>query len=159
MVKLEARGSRFDEIEPSVRKIVDDVRGNGDRALRTLSKVGQLIFRQARCGLATGMKAAWKSARALTSSAPCAQRRRTFASFASGKYQCTGRTRGGISLGQLVLPLDSVGCYVPGGRYPLVSTLLMTVIPAQVAGCAEYSRGFSASEDGGAGCGWNAGSA
>lgn len=44
------------------------------------------------------------------------------------------RTHGGISLGQIVRPLDSVGCYVPGGRYPLVSTLLMTVIPAQVAG-------------------------
>ena len=44
------------------------------------------------------------------------------------------RRRGGISLGQLVRPLGSVGCYVPGGRYPLVSTLLMTVIPAQVAG-------------------------
>jgi histidinol dehydrogenase len=44
------------------------------------------------------------------------------------------RTRSGVSLGQLVRPLNSVGCYVPGGRYPLVSTLLMTVIPAQVAG-------------------------
>jgi len=33
-----------------------------------------------------------------------------------------------------VRPLESVGCYVPGGRHPLVSTLLMTVIPAQVAG-------------------------
>jgi histidinol dehydrogenase len=44
------------------------------------------------------------------------------------------RTRDGISLGQMVRPLESVGCYVPGGRYPLVSTLLMTVIPAQVAG-------------------------
>ena len=44
------------------------------------------------------------------------------------------RTRSGISLGQIVRPLESVGCYVPGGRYPLVSTLLMTVIPAQVAG-------------------------
>jgi histidinol dehydrogenase len=37
-------------------------------------------------------------------------------------------------LGQMVRPLESVGCYVPGGRYPLVSSLLMTVIPAQVAG-------------------------
>ena len=37
-------------------------------------------------------------------------------------------------MGQLVCPLESVGCYVPGGRYPLPSTLLMTVIPAQVAG-------------------------
>jgi len=44
------------------------------------------------------------------------------------------RSRRGISLGQLVVPLESVGCYVPGGRYPLISTLLMTVIPAQVAG-------------------------
>jgi histidinol dehydrogenase len=33
-----------------------------------------------------------------------------------------------------VRPLDSVGCYIPGGRYPLPSTLLMTAIPAQVAG-------------------------
>ena len=44
------------------------------------------------------------------------------------------RSRSGISVGQIVRPLESVGCYVPGGRYPLVSTLLMTVIPAQVAG-------------------------
>jgi histidinol dehydrogenase len=44
------------------------------------------------------------------------------------------KSRNGISLGQLVRPLDSVGCYVPGGRFPLVSTVLMTVIPAQVAG-------------------------
>ena len=41
-----------------------------------------------------------------------------------------------MSVGQLIRPLDSVGCYVPGGRYPLLSTLMMTVIPAQVAGVA-----------------------
>ena len=40
----------------------------------------------------------------------------------------------GVCVGQLVRPSESVGCYVPGGRYPLPSTLLMTVIPAQVAG-------------------------
>ena len=40
----------------------------------------------------------------------------------------------GVSVGQVVRPLASVGCYVPGGRYPLPSSLLMTVIPAQVAG-------------------------
>jgi histidinol dehydrogenase len=40
----------------------------------------------------------------------------------------------GVRVGQLVRPLDSVGCYIPGGRYPLPSTLLMTAIPAQVAG-------------------------
>ncbi len=37
-------------------------------------------------------------------------------------------------MGQAIRPLESVGCYAPGGRYPLPSTVLMTVIPAQVAG-------------------------
>jgi histidinol dehydrogenase len=40
----------------------------------------------------------------------------------------------GITVEQRVVPLDRVGCYVPGGRYPLPSTLLMTAIPATVAG-------------------------
>src|SRR6185312_6594987 len=40
----------------------------------------------------------------------------------------------GRRLGQIVRPLDSMGAYIPAGRYPLPSTLLMTVIPAQVAG-------------------------
>ncbi len=43
------------------------------------------------------------------------------------------RVRAGLKLGQMVRPLESVGVYIPGGRYPLPSTLLMTVIPAQVA--------------------------
>jgi len=42
----------------------------------------------------------------------------------------------GRKLGQIVRPLDAMGAYVPAGRYPLPSTLLMTVIPAQVAGVA-----------------------
>ncbi|MBI3473689.1 MAG: histidinol dehydrogenase, partial [Candidatus Solibacter usitatus] len=40
----------------------------------------------------------------------------------------------GHTVGQIVRPLDTVAAYIPGGRYPLPSTLLMTVIPAQVAG-------------------------
>jgi histidinol dehydrogenase len=43
-------------------------------------------------------------------------------------------TSDGRTLGQIIRPLDSVGVYVPAGRYPLLSTMLMTVIPAQVAG-------------------------
>lgn len=43
------------------------------------------------------------------------------------------RVRPGMSVGQIVRPLDSVAAYIPGGRYPLPSTLMMTVIPAQVA--------------------------
>jgi len=43
----------------------------------------------------------------------------------------------GIEIEQRVTPLDRVGCYVPGGRYPLPSSLLMTAIPAVVAGVSE----------------------
>jgi histidinol dehydrogenase len=40
----------------------------------------------------------------------------------------------GLRLGQIVRPLDTVAAYIPAGRYPLPSTVVMTVIPAQVAG-------------------------
>ena len=40
----------------------------------------------------------------------------------------------GRRLGQLVRPIESMGAYIPAGRYPLPSTLMMTVIPAKVAG-------------------------
>ena len=42
-------------------------------------------------------------------------------------------------LGQIVKPLNTVGVYVPAGRYPLLSTMLMAVIPAQVAGVREIT--------------------
>ncbi|MGB7439007.1 MAG: histidinol dehydrogenase [Candidatus Acidiferrum sp.] len=40
----------------------------------------------------------------------------------------------GVRVGQLVRPIESVGCYIPGGRFALFSTMVMTVVPAQVAG-------------------------
>jgi histidinol dehydrogenase len=47
------------------------------------------------------------------------------------------RVAGGVTVEQRVVPLDRVGCYVPGGRYPLPSSLLMTAIPAAAAGVRE----------------------
>jgi len=47
------------------------------------------------------------------------------------------QTEAGVSVQQRVTPLDRVGCYVPGGRYPLPSSLLMTAIPAKAAGVHE----------------------
>lgn len=47
------------------------------------------------------------------------------------------RVSAGVSVEQRVIPIDRVGCYVPGGRYPLPSSLLMTAIPARVAGVRE----------------------
>ena len=43
----------------------------------------------------------------------------------------------GVVLGQRVIPIDKVGLYVPGGTAPLPSTVLMTAIPAKIAGCRE----------------------
>jgi len=43
------------------------------------------------------------------------------------------RVEDGIGIRQLVRPLDSIGCYIPGGRFALLSTLVMTAVPAQVA--------------------------
>jgi histidinol dehydrogenase len=44
------------------------------------------------------------------------------------------RVEAGVGVRQLVRPLDSIGCYIPGGRFALLSTLVMTAVPAQVAG-------------------------
>ncbi|MFB6195033.1 MAG: histidinol dehydrogenase [Haloplanus sp.] len=55
----------------------------------------------------------------------------------------------GISLGQTVRPIPSVGAYVPGGRYPLLSSALMTITPAVVAGVEDVSVATPpATEDG-----------
>ncbi len=47
------------------------------------------------------------------------------------------RVASGVTVEQRIVPLDRVGCYVPGGRYPLPSSLLMTAIPAAAAGVRE----------------------
>ncbi|UVK36010.1 histidinol dehydrogenase (plasmid) [Mesorhizobium sp. AR10] len=41
----------------------------------------------------------------------------------------------GLHLGHRVIPIETIGCYVPGGRYPLLSAPVMTIVPARVAGC------------------------
>jgi len=47
------------------------------------------------------------------------------------------RVGAGLTVEQRIVPLDRIGCYVPGGRYPLPSTVLMTAIPARAAGVKE----------------------
>jgi histidinol dehydrogenase/sulfopropanediol 3-dehydrogenase len=43
----------------------------------------------------------------------------------------------GVHLGHRVIPIERVGVYVPGGRYPILSAAIMTVVPAKVAGCRD----------------------
>ena len=46
-------------------------------------------------------------------------------------------TQGGITLGQIIRPINTVGCYIPGGRAAYPSSILMTVIPAKIAGVSK----------------------
>lgn len=132
---LERRGSRLNAIEPAVREIVEDVRQNGDRALlKHARKFDGLGAKQKLQVDQSELRAAWRAAsKELCSALKVAEKNiRRFCEWQKPKEWW--RSADGATLGQLVRPLDSAGCYVPGGRFPLVSTLLMTVIPAQVAG-------------------------
>ena len=133
--KIAARGSQYAQVEPAVRRIIADVRKHGDRAVRKYAERWDGLSKQEPLGVSEDeIKAAWKSTSAelRNSLRAAAANIRRFCEWQ--KPAGWMRTRQGISVGQIVRPLDSVGCYVPGGRYPLFSTLLMTVIPAQVAG-------------------------
>ena len=133
--KIAARGSRYAEVEPAVRRIVADVQRRGDRAVRKYAERWDGLPSEMRLTVSEDeIQAAWELARPDLKQAlrAAAANIRRFCEMQK-PVEWT-RARHGISLGQLVRPLNSVGCYVPGGRYPLVSTLLMTVIPAQVAG-------------------------
>ena len=133
--KIAARAARYAEVEPAARRIIAHVRRRGDVALRKYAeRWDRLLPGTPLPVFEQEIEAAWKSAPAeLKASLRTAAA--NIRSFCEGQKPAEwARTRKGITVGQIVRPLDSVGCYVPGGRYPLISTLLMTVIPAQVAG-------------------------
>jgi len=128
------------EVEPAVRRIVNDVRRNGDRAVRRYAtRWDGLGKREPLRVPETVLQEAWEQSDANLQSAieQAASNIRRYAEWQAPKdkdKEWRREIQPGVSVGQLVRPLESVGCYVPGGRYPLPSTLLMTVIPAQVAG-------------------------
>jgi histidinol dehydrogenase len=132
--KIAGRSAQFDEVEPRVRQIIQKVRRGGDRALRQYARRWDGLGARENFRIEeSDLQAAWKSVSPELRAAlrHAAANIRKFCEWQKPKEWT--RTQAGISLGQLARPLESVGCYVPGGRYPLVSTLLMTVIPAQVA--------------------------
>ena len=133
-------GSRRDSsrsAEGVAARIVGDVRRGGDAALFSWTK------RLDR--LALSAKTVWVSraemAKASKSVSPeflkavdhAARNIRAVARSQKPK-EWTIEVEPGVRAGQLVRAIESVGCYLPGGRFSLVSTLLMTVIPAQEAG-------------------------
>ena len=133
--RLAARGDQSTSLQARVRRIVNDVRRGGDGSLRRYAeRWDELKTRQSLRVSDEEMAEAWRrlAPELRKSLRQAAQNIRRFCEWQKPADRM--RTRNGISLGQIVRPLESVGCYVPSGRYPLVSTVLMTVIPAQVAG-------------------------
>jgi histidinol dehydrogenase len=134
---LERRGAvNTTRVEPVVRRILAQVRKNGDRALlKYAAELDGLTKGQALLISRDEMKAAWEQTAPKLQAAMMVARGNILA-FAEAQLprEWTISPGAGVKTGQIVRPLGSVGCYVPGGRYPLPSTLLMTVSPAQVAG-------------------------
>jgi histidinol dehydrogenase len=134
---LEQRGAvSTARVETVVRRILAEVRTNGDRALlKCAAEFDGLTTGQALLVSREEMKAAWENTAPKLQAAMMVARGNILA-FAEAQLpqEWTISPVVGVKTGQIVRPLESVGCYVPGGRYPLPSTLLMTVTPAQVAG-------------------------
>jgi histidinol dehydrogenase len=134
---LDQRGAHDPaKVEAAVRRIVNDVRRNGDLALRRYAtRWDGLPKGEALRVPEADLDEAWKRTPpelrdAITQAAGNIRR---FCEWQKPE-EWRREIQPGVCVGQLVRPLESVGCYVPGGRYPLPSTLLMTVIPAQIAG-------------------------
>jgi histidinol dehydrogenase len=134
---LEQRGAvSTARVEPVVRRILGEVRRSGDLSLRKyVAEFDGLKKGQALLVSREEMMAAWETTTPRLQAAMMVARGNILA-FAEAQLpkEWTISPIEGVRTGQIVRPLGSVGCYVPGGRYPLPSTLLMTVTPAQVAG-------------------------
>jgi histidinol dehydrogenase len=129
-------GAALDAVLPAVKRIVTDVRRRGDRALlRYAAEFDGLASASSLRVTTEEMAAAWEAIDPALRDAleTAVEQIRGFA-VRQLPESWSDLLLDGLTTGQLVRPLGSVGCYVPSGRHPLPSTLLMTVIPAQVAG-------------------------
>ncbi|MGC8793562.1 MAG: histidinol dehydrogenase [Bryobacteraceae bacterium] len=132
---LRRRSLRLAQAERVVRPILEAVRRRGDKALleyakkldgldRPAVRVPEEELRAAAARLGSAFRDAVRVA---------SKNIRSFARMQLPRPGFRQLCRG-LRAGQIVRPLDAVAAYVPSGRYPLPSTLMMTVIPAQVAG-------------------------
>ncbi|MDR3699115.1 MAG: histidinol dehydrogenase [Candidatus Sulfopaludibacter sp.] len=132
---LARKAARLTEAETVVRPILEAVRRRGDAALleyarrfdklvRKSVRVPEKELRVAEAALAPEFRVAVETA---------AVNIRRFAELQMPR-EWMKPAGAGMRLGQVVRPLDTVAAYIPSGRYPLPSTIMMTAIPAQVAG-------------------------
>jgi histidinol dehydrogenase len=134
---LEERGAAsLDRVERQVRRIVEDVRGGGDRALLAARVHFDGVPRKEPLRIAPGdLHRAWQETSPdLHAALKLAARNITEFAKRQLPQEFDTEPVPGVKTGQRVRPLAAVGCYVPSGRHPLPSSLLMTAIPALVAG-------------------------
>lgn len=122
-------------LEPAVQRIIKALRKNGDNALKKYAQRFDHLAADVPLRVsAEEMANAWENTPSdlRVAMKTAAKNIRSFAQAQMPKAWT--RNSAGFQVGQRCLPIASVGCYVPGGRYPLPSTLLMTSLPAQIAG-------------------------
>jgi histidinol dehydrogenase len=134
---LRARQEHDAEAERIASKIVGDIRRRGDMALFAwVKKLDDIDLRRESLWIAEGeIHAARKqvSSDFLRAVEHAARNVRRVAEKQLPK-PWTMEVEPGVKIGQLVRPIDAIGCYIPGGRFALVSTMVMTVVPAKIAG-------------------------
>ncbi|MBI4686628.1 MAG: histidinol dehydrogenase [Nitrospirae bacterium] len=136
---LKARASSGGSVEDAVRRILQDVKRNGDKAVSKYTekfdsiKTKSLLISKKEIDHSAN-KADKKIVKALELSA---SRIRAF--HERQKEKTWSFTKDGVTLGQIIRPLQRAGVYVPGGKASYPSTVLMNIIPAQVAGVSEIA--------------------
>ena len=137
LASLEQRGAAsLDRVERQARRIVEDVRRGGDRALLAARAHFDGVPRKRALRVAPGeLHRAWEeTSPELRAALRLAARNITEFAKRQMPAEWDMEPAPGVMTGQRVRALAAVGCYVPSGRHPLPSSLLMTAIPAQVAG-------------------------
>ena len=139
--QLAAASSLFDEtIEGRTRSILDAVQARGDDALLELTERfdgAKLSLAQLPVGTAELLRTSLQADEALRSAVAFASKNIEFFSRKSLRKNWSARNAQGAKVGEKYDAYQRVGIYVPGGTAPLVSTALMTVLLARVAGCPE----------------------
>jgi histidinol dehydrogenase len=130
--------ARSPQVERQAARIIADIRRRGDRALRDWTRRldGSRVRRFGLADLRRGWAATPPDVRRALRQAATHLRR---VAARQVPREFVVRVAPGLRIEQRVQPLGRVGCYVPGGRYPLPSTLLMTVVPARAAGVPDIT--------------------
>ena len=132
---LARRSARMTEAEAAVRPILEAVRKRGDKGLMEYARKFDGLPRKSVRVPAAELSAAANrlTPQFIAAVEEASHNVRRYAAKQLPK-ESTATYGPGHKLGQIVRPLDTVGAYIPAGRYPLPSTLIMTAVPAQVAG-------------------------